>query len=406
MQKRIITFILSLILCLMVCSCNSDQPDTTMIWNEMPALTYGSLYSKELDITTWNNGRCEATSNYEFAETANGYYYLSGSILYYADKTDLSAWLPVCNNPGCSHSANMVSCNARMIRNTFLLQNGRIWFTGFVSEYPELYIGQGDPVAILSRSADGSDLRLEYVLKESVNIPGDKVSSGQILTPQHFIYGQTNMNPDGSYSGICYRVTNDCTSVLWEGNLPAESAAVRMLLYPFSGDKAFFCSLLGEDQRNVYFISENIPLERNTSSYIYEGRYLSGNMLRCFRANEGYYDVNLETGEECLVAQNQLENSGAVILLPNCIIESTLDYYANSLRTANTVHSMKLFDGEKWLDVMLPTELKNAGLNTFAVPFSVTSDNIFVRVTVGMHTCLYRIALGQDNPQLEYCGQI
>ena len=143
------------------------------------------------------------------------------------------------------------------------------------------------------------------------------------------------------------------------------------------------------------------------------GGYLSGNTLRVFRPNDGYYDVDLETRQEVLLSPSQLENSCAVIVLPNCILESTLlskdslDY-----RTPGMQHSLMLFDGRIWREVALPNELLQADASECLFIHSVNSDSIFLRSAGGLPNSgeplvtLYRIDLTAEELKLEYCGQV
>lgn len=58
--------------------------------------------------------RCAETSEYHMAETEQGFYMMSGGYLYYADKTDVSKWMPVCSKPNCTHDGNTEGCDAAL----------------------------------------------------------------------------------------------------------------------------------------------------------------------------------------------------------------------------------------------------------------------------------------------------
>ena len=53
----------------------------------------------------------QSSSGLEMAETDAGYYCKADSMLYYADRSDLTNWVLVCNEPNCS--GDLVVCPAR-----------------------------------------------------------------------------------------------------------------------------------------------------------------------------------------------------------------------------------------------------------------------------------------------------
>ena len=79
--------------------------------------------------------RCAETSEYHMAETEQGFYMMSGGYLYYADKTDVSKWMPVCSKPNCTHDGNTEGCDAALGGRGFRLQNGRVYFYASYSFY-------------------------------------------------------------------------------------------------------------------------------------------------------------------------------------------------------------------------------------------------------------------------------
>ena len=109
--------------------------------------------------------RCAETSEYHMAETEQGFYMMSGGYLYYADKTDVSKWMPVCSKPNCTHDGNTEGCDAALGGRGFRLQNGRVYFYASYSFY-----GGDGGVALASISAGGGDRRLEKAI--SATLPG------------------------------------------------------------------------------------------------------------------------------------------------------------------------------------------------------------------------------------------
>lgn len=103
---------------------------------------------------------CAITSNGQMAETESGYYAQFRGKLYYADESDLTNWVQVCNEPDCRHWDE--SCPAKMMPYGFWIQDNRIYSvrqTVTIEEIPTA----GD--AIYSMAPDGTDLRLEYPLE-------------------------------------------------------------------------------------------------------------------------------------------------------------------------------------------------------------------------------------------------
>ena len=141
------------------------------------------------------------------------------------------------------------------------------------------------------------------------------------------------------------------------------------------------------------------------------GGYISGSTLRVFRQNDGYYDIDIKTGQEVKLAEAQLENSESEIILPNCIVESTLINYKGQW-PEGMAHSMKLFDGSSWRDVALPSGLKSAAEGIYIYVVAVTSDSILFQyredgVSSGeLGKVLYKITLDSPNMSLEYVGSI
>lgn len=143
------------------------------------------------------------------------------------------------------------------------------------------------------------------------------------------------------------------------------------------------------------------------------GSYISSDTLRYFISNEGYYDMEIQTGKTVKLVDAQLENSIAHIVLPNCIVESTLlGRDSLPLRTVGKKHQMKLFDGVIWREVTMPTELINADNTIYLTLEAVTSSNILLICweygTTGATgiSQLYQIDLSSDELTIEYCTEL
>ena len=129
-MKRILPLLLALLL-LCGCAPKENEPDLgSQVW-EAPALTFGVMEHEKLEVLPWNSGRCEATSFESMAETRLGYYMPGVSSLLYADKVNLSNWVPVCNKPNCSHTSMLMwsrgqtVCNSEIQSNHFFVRDLR-----------------------------------------------------------------------------------------------------------------------------------------------------------------------------------------------------------------------------------------------------------------------------------------
>ena len=201
-NKRVVSMLCftALLLPLFGCAQEEEEPRGigamgSEVWETMPPLTY-----EKLQVLDWNSGRCEATSFNQMAETENGYYMAVQMSLYYADKSDTSNWVPVCNDPDCGH-ANQ-NCSAVMMANTFLVQDDRI-YSLVNCDRSILGVENGPGAFILSSmNADGTHRRFEFAFDEAT--PISATSESVALTAQHFFYNTIELNTDGSTTGHAY----------------------------------------------------------------------------------------------------------------------------------------------------------------------------------------------------------
>ena len=377
------------------------------IWTEFPGLTYGVMEYEKLEILPWNSGRCEATSFDSMAETALGFYMCPMDRLYYADKADLSNWVPVCGNPDCKHLGT--SCDAFIQYREFVIKGDRIYYQSMGSVDSELYSGSATMI-LVSMAANGTHKRLEYV--PDTYVPTTFLQDMGFLTSGQYIYNVIGMNADGSATAYSYMVTESGDETIQQVEIPdadnAGSAALRNgRAVPVYGDRLMYNGIICQTPttylRDITGEPEAIELAQLPALY----GYLSGDVLRFFRSNDGYYDMNIKTGEETKLADAQLDNSFACVALPNCIVESTLMTYVSSRSeeyfTDGMTHAMKLFDGESWHTVSLPEELENAGAKIGTRIHAVTSDSVIFTVVFmdkSIHTTYYyRIDLTKDTLQ-------
>lgn len=410
MKKRNLLAALLALLLLAGCAREEEGPGLgSRIW-ETPQLTYGVMEYDKLDVLPWDSGRCEATAFGFMAETRLGYYMdLGYTQMLYADKADLSNWVPLCNKPNCAHmsikswSYGQPVCNSEK-NNVFAVRDGRIQYmwTPYGAEFEGL-----DDVALMSMAPDGTDKKIECLLDSGAHT---KKTYYAYTDYRQSLYNEITMEADGSWTGHCYRVVNGKMEEYFtkenmeEGNYEAVMLK-NAFNVPVYGDPLLYNGMLcqsetsflrgyGEDQE----LLELGELPINFS-------YLSGDVLRFFRQGDGYYDMNIRTGEEVKLADCQLEAGHATVALPNCIVESTmLTYYSLESRTPGQTHRLMLFDGEAWREVALPEELRvtDTGFLRFKC---VTSDSVFLKLQQDGYiesSDLYRIDLTQKELKLEF----
>ena len=407
-MKRYICLLLAMLFLLAGCQEEEqlvvDPSITESLVMEAPQLNHGVLEYEKLKVEPWYCGRLEFTGGGCWAETENGYYYYDSgtAILKYADKTDLSKWVPVCSKPNCLHTENIRDCHARLGGSTFQIRNGRICFaTSSGGKNEVLYLEEGDARLIASRALDGTDLRMAYHIEDAVTPNGGMVSD--LLTPEFWMLNVSIFNPDGTYTNRCYRRTADALELVAE-TITQEKKPYTVGTYTLVGGMAWFLcpgetafsnTLLSEvrgDPESAIYRYINGNLERvEMEEYMMEARYLSGNTLRLYRQNDGFYDLDLTTRQETKVVDAQLPDAGGSVLLPNFIVQR------------NKAHFL-IFDGESWREVQIPEELKGESISTEAV----ASDRILLIGSAYPSTVkkLYQIRLDQEIWTVEYCGRI
>ena len=422
-MKRTIAFLLTLVMIFGLLSGCTDEvpevptepdPSDSQSWETMPQLTYGVMEYEKLEVLPWYSGRAEVSGrSNQWAETKEGYYVGFNSQLWYADKTDLQNWIPVCSKPNCSHSDVSTSCNAYIGGSAnFAIIKGRIYFCAHMVDHKELTRSESWDLALFSRALDGSDMRFE------THIEGDTSATGYMqesyFVGPYWMYHRVLLNADGSYTGTVYRYDmRDGSITTWyeqtyeDGQMRWIAPARYAELY---GDYAVENTYLGMD----YFqITEGEPVATHVVDHPKEGTflsgsnsgdYLSGNVLRQFRTNDGYYDIDLESGEEVFLAEPRLENSVSFIVLPNCIIETTM---GRSAQPKGARQAMEFFDGETWRQVKLPPELEEQySIYKPLMIATVASDRIFLMIGSPFRYTLYQIRLDQEELVMEYVADM
>ena len=386
------------------CSEEPSAPAKYEVWESEPQVTYGQWESEALSVLNWNSGRTEATSSNHMAETELGYYYMNspgGPVwLYYSDKANMGNWVRVCSNPSCTHS-RMGVCSAMMIYNTVFFKDDRVYHLAQYDNYPELNQQERSGDILVSRAMDGSDLRLEYVLEDTLLTGGGSCSSK--LTSGYWLYSSSKLVADGQYEMSLWLMNDSGAHLLHQETLDEEKNAIvasALSILGVFGDDAWLISAL--DSSLCYRVKGDSLESVDMNGLNTGGAYLSGNVLRCFKQNDGYYDVDLTTREEVKLADARMENSYGLIVLPNCVVEGTLlGASSRATRTEGMTHALSIFDGECWRNIELPEELKNAGKSEFIYVQAVTSDSILFGYSDATGLTFYKIDLNTKQWKLE-----
>lgn len=402
-MKKWITWIViwSLLLPMLLCGCTQAGEKGGLgseVWVESAPLNWGTLESEKLEVLQWNCGRLEETGWHAMVETENGYYYTLGGRIFYADKDKIDNWVLLCNDPKCDHFE--VQCSSFSQSGLIAAKDGRLYFLESAGRSPHLYQNPGAGFYIVSTAPDGKDKRMAGLMKDVFTVNDAYMWTAWL--DGVWLYYVEDIDERGNSIKTLYAASEDGT---WSFQAPEDAAGS----YPYSniirGDPWFYWRTWSE--KHLIQLRDGELIEGMDISLMPDhGGYISGNILRMFETNDGYYDVNTETGEKVKLAPAQLENSASVILSPNCIIESTL---FGLVRNNRTEYAMEVFDGERWRSVDLPEEWLSASKNSFLVVRGVSSDAIILAgrdFLNGNNETLYRIPLGGETLRLEYCAAI
>ena len=167
-----------------------EQPEVggPQYWESMPELTYGVMEYDKLEILPWYGARAEETSHYRMIETEEGFYLLSGSFYFYADKADLHNWVLVCNKPDCDHLNN---CTGHIFTNSIMMKDGRLLYETASGSIPELYLGEEHGPVLVSASINGTDRKLERTEAEVLLSSAGSVSS--VISPREWLVQKSEL---------------------------------------------------------------------------------------------------------------------------------------------------------------------------------------------------------------------
>ncbi len=352
----------------------------------------------------------QSSSGLEMAETDAGYYCKADSMLYYADRSDLTNWVLVCNEPNCS--GDRVVCPARFdgeyrlrgnqietIRNPQLFQNNSC------HDSPQLFPNDdSDFSALYTMMADGTGLQQVYTLDGS-NM-GDGGTSGTWLLQDRILAFYSQIQPDGTFSNSFLQMDDAGTHTLYASQseeMETPFIARAQDWCAMRGDLAMYIGLLCEDDAfsHLYRLTETGPEEiSHICDYDLRGAYLAGNTLLHFVPNDGYYETDLDSshGEKRMDAQ--LKDSIAFRLTEQYIVETN--------RLIDQTHvpaEARLYDGSSWRTISLPEEVAAEHVNLF--PVALASDRIFFTTYPDdSQINLYYVLLNDSQPTLTLCWEL
>ena len=151
-----------LILCILffLTGCHQQQNEEsveTVSTTTYPKEENESKKPGQLKVVPWNSKRCEETSNFTIAETESGWYLLHTSWLYYADKSNPSNWVLLCNKPDCEHYDQ---CNALISTTGFLVSENSIWYTASKMDIPQYADSFSSDIVIVQMDMNGANIRI------------------------------------------------------------------------------------------------------------------------------------------------------------------------------------------------------------------------------------------------------
>lgn len=363
---------------------------------------------------------CAETSGLEMAETENGYYSLFDGLLRYADKSDLTSWVPVCNKPDCEHTDD--ACPAYVRQQFFYLKDNRIYTTrspiAIASANGE-HIPQSQRLsdaAVYSTALDGTDMRMEYDL--SPILPNGTAMSYQPAAGMDGIYYSTSvLQNDGSYLGQIVRLDDTGFAVLYTGDfveamspsmdstksrngMQGDFAVYSLLLNrePLENPNGDFADLY--DSHLYRFTEDGYEEISNICQYDRRGAYLKGNDFYHFIPGEGYYHTDLGTGASEKWMEAQLPDSRAYHYGTDFIVETNL-----ADQEPPETPELRIYSGNSWSEIPLPEGLFPEGAS-FS-PYALSQEYFFF--IMGMYdgtraeSHLYRIPLTGDPCTPELC---
>ncbi len=328
-------------------------------------------------------------------ETENGYYLCTGYRLYYADKSDLTNWVTVCNDPSCHH--NWETCPAYVGDRGFFLDHDKIYSLRVV-----------DPLlgnrALFTTDLSGTGLQPAVPIPQFTALGQDAAFWWHCWQDKMMGYVSILQN-NGNYRNVIYQATaSGVTELCSMESTDKISGQLHSLQenYGILGTEYFTTSILNEENPNLFLVYRvedgklvQIPGMENYLSDRYYGSYLQGDMLYTWVQKDGYYRINVKDGATVRRGDMQLPNGYSYQLSPGYILEWD-DH------TPGTPE-MRLYNGTEWKSVSLPDGFDfRKGMFR---PLGISETHLFLMIDLfGNGIELYQISLKEAAYTVQHCG--
>ncbi len=316
-------------------------------------------------------------------------------MLLYADKSDLSNWIPVCNNVACEHDAGDIACNAYLGISPFWSKGNSIYYYADAIGYHCL-----DNDYIIRRNLDGTEPKPVYTSSdyESLGLASGTCAGNE----DGFLDSCVFLLEDGSWNLRIVQTGEGGAEVLYSEVFPAGSSGMELPMprirhhaMSVRGDALIrsqipLGELTAEEKANWEAFTENLyyhvhdgellPLDVPETCVI-DGSYLSGNHFFHYHVNDGFYYMDLSTGEEVKIAHAAYENGNGICIDGTMMIETTMDL--PTLFREGKQAQLRYFDGKQWQELQLP---ENWTANHWFRLRAAASDRILFTVSDGRDT--------------------
>jgi len=382
MIRKIISIILVAVLALSCASgCTQDpvQPNGVAVKQELTLDTAA--------ISSWG----------KIVETENGYYYSDFNGLIYADKSDLTNWVLVCNDPTCEHILS--SCSAKT-NGGIAMVNDRILSLRSTEDFKS--VGKSG-LGVYSMAPDGTDLQLEYFIEDTIGVNEGSSFSISGNGQGSFYCGMYILQTDGTYLGRILTATAESSTVVAEATKNDMSPYALSHATNIRGDAVLRTDIyipMEERGNHLYRISED-TLEDISQAEQYDPipGYLSGDDLYHYVPGKGYYHTKISTGESQKMLDAQLKDGQGYHFLEHFVVE-------HNMTVGNIPETPRLLfnNGEKWVDVEFPEDFEYTEESNISL-IALTTQHIFLKVYSSGPSSLYVIDHTDPNPVLTLCGQ-
>lgn len=235
------------------------------------------------------------------------------------------------------------------------------------------------------------------------------------LNLDRIIGSVTAMKEDGTFDKKIYRIDENVEKILFHTTVDEKEHGYTASANEFTytdGDDAIFTAFLTGDMTMLYRAAgdqlEEIGSVAGLDIY---GAYLRGSTLLTFLPGEGYYTIDIATGEQVKAADRQLSSGWGFVFQPNCILETTVPIGWRGSGPASQGGEgleMVLYDGTSWRPVTLPQELGELEEGDYVEPLTLASDRILFSLhrETG-HSCrIYQLPLQGDSLEVVFCAEI